>query len=337
MNRAAFEPAGARILVTGASGLIGGAFARRLIVAGADVCALVRRASSAAGLRAEGMGVAFGDMTDPFSLREAVKGCDAVAHFAGVLGDEAVSRARYLAVNVEGTRRLVAAAAESGARRFLYASSVWAYGFGAGPGTDESTLARPCGDPYCDTKLRAQDIVLDAARRGRLSAVVVQPSPVYGPLDDAWTAGPLRLLRRRMLALPKGVDGMIQPIYVTDVVDGALAALTRGESGQTYILCGAQELTIREFFGRYMAMGTRQQSLPSLPRGALLAVAGLAQTIGRIVPQAAVFTKTAVQGTSLPATYSGEKAREQIGFTPQVGLDDGMAAVRRWATREGLL
>jgi len=235
MNQVEFESTGARILVTGATGLIGGGLARHLLTVGAEVRALVRRTGSASGLRAEGMDVAIGDLTDPSSLAKAVEGCDAVAHFAGVLGDEAVPWARFMAVNVEGTRSLLTSAVESGVRRFLYASSVWAYGFDAGPGTDETTPARPCGDPYCDTKLLAQNIVLDAARRGDVSAVVVQPSPVYGPQDDAWTAAPLRLLRRRLLAVPGRSGGMIQPLYVSDAVDGALAALTRGESGQAYI------------------------------------------------------------------------------------------------------
>jgi nucleoside-diphosphate-sugar epimerase len=336
MNRVEFEPSGARILVTGATGLIGGGLARRLLAAGAAVRALVRRPGSASALRAEGVDVAQGDMTDPTSLANAVDGCDAVAHFAGVLGDEAVPWARFMAVNVEGTRSLLNAAVDAGVRRFLYASSVWAYGFDAGPGTDETTPARPCGDPYCDTKLLAQNIVLDAAYRGEISAVVIQPAPVYGPDDDAWTATPLRLLRRHLLAVP-GSGGMIQPLYVTDAVEGAVAALTRGESGHAYILCGARELTVREFFGHYVTMGTRQQSLPSMPRGALMAIAGVAQTLGRIVPQAAIFTKTGVAGISLPATYRGERARRQLGFEPQVGLDDGMAAVREWAAGEGLL
>lgn len=336
MDPVEFEPSGARILVTGATGLIGGGLARRLLNAGAEVRALVRRPGSASHLRAEGIDVAQGDMTDPSSLAKAVAGCDAVAHFAAVLGDEAAPRARFMAVNVAGTRSLLDAAVAAGVRRFLYASSVWAYGFHAGPGTDETVPALPCGDPYCDSKLLAQDVVLDAARRGEISAVVIQPAPVYGPDDDAWTATPLRLLRRHMLAVP-GSGGMIQPLYVTDAVAGAVAALTRGESGETYILCGARELTVREFFDRYVAMGTRQQSLPSVPRGALLAIAGAAQALGRIVPKAAVFTKTGVAGSSLPATYRGDKARRRLGFEPRVGLDDGMAAVRAWAVGEGLL
>jgi nucleoside-diphosphate-sugar epimerase len=337
MNEVQFELAGARVLVTVATGLIGGGLARRLVAAGAAVRALVRRTDAAPALRAEGIEVAVGDLTDHASLVAAADGCDAVAHFAGVLGDEAASWTRFMAVNVYGTRSLLAAAVAAGARRFLYASSVWACGFDAGPGTDETTPARPCGDPYCDTKLLAQTIVLDAARRGEISAVVIQPSPVYGPHDDAWTATPLRLLRSHLLAVPGRDGGMIQPLFVSDVVEGSLAALTRGETGDVYILCGAEELTIRRFFGHYTAMGTRQRWLPSVPRGVLSGAAGVAQTLGRVVPRAAVFTRTAVAGTALSATYSGAKAREHLGFVPQVGLDDGMAAVRAWAVEEGLL
>ena len=82
--------------------------------------------------------------------------------------------------------------------------------------------------------------MLDAARHGVVSAVVVQPPPVCEPHDDAWTATQLRLLRRRLLTVPGCSGDMIQPLYVPDAVDGAPAALTREESGQGYILSGAQ-------------------------------------------------------------------------------------------------
>lgn len=337
MNAVVFEVAGARILVTGATGLIGGGLARRLLGLDAHVRAFVRRPADAERLRGDGMEVVLGDLTDASSLAEAVADCDAVAHFAGALGREVTPWATYMAVNVEGTRSLLAAAVASGVGRFLHASSAWAYGFDAKRGTDEHCSACFCGDPYCDTKLLSENIVLDAARQGLISAVVVQPSQIYGPGDRTWTAIPLRMMRRGMMVVPGHDGGRIQPLFVTDVVEGALEALRRGGSGQRYILCGEQELSMREFFERYLALGTRQRRLLTLPRGALLGLAGLGEPLGRIMPNALLVTRTAVKGTSMMATYSGVKAREELGFVPKVGLDEGMAAVREWALQERLL
>ena len=125
----------------------------------------MRRPDAAPALRAEGMDVAVGDLTDPASLARAVKGCDAVAHFAGVLGDEAASWARFMAVNVYGTRSLLVAAVEAGCALSLRQLRM-GLRIRCGPGTDETSPAGPCGDPYYDTKLMAQALVLDAARRG---------------------------------------------------------------------------------------------------------------------------------------------------------------------------
>lgn len=337
MNELAFEPAGARILVTGASGLIGGGLARRLLGLHAQVRAFVRHPADGERLRAEGMEVVLGDMTDADSLAAAVTGCDAVAHFAGELGRGVVPWATYLAVNVEGSRTLLAAAVAAGVPRFPHASSVWAYGFEAGPDTDECSCPRLCGDPYCDTKLLAQNIVLNAARQGVISAVVIQPSQIYGPQDRTWTTIPLRMMRRRLLVVPAPEGGRVQPLFIADAVEGALAALMRGQSGECYILCGEQELSAREFFEHYLALGGRQRRLLTLPRGLLLGLAGLSEPFGRLMPHALLVTRTAVKGTSLEATYSGARAREELGFVPRVGLDEGMAAVREWALRERLL
>jgi hypothetical protein len=73
------------------------------------------------------------------------------------------------------------------------------------------------------------------------------------------------------------------------------------------------------------------------PRGALLSFASLAQALGRIVPQAAIFTRTGVEGIPLPATYSRRKARRQLGFVLQIGLDEETAAFRACAACEGLV
>ena len=90
MNEVEFEATGARILVTGATGLIGGGLARRLLALDAQVRVLVRKPTDAERLRGEGMEVVLGDVTDASSLTVAVADCDAVAHFAGALGREVV-------------------------------------------------------------------------------------------------------------------------------------------------------------------------------------------------------------------------------------------------------
>src|SRR5262245_13135928 len=105
-------------LVTGASGLVGGAVVRALLKQGARVRALVRATSALGGLDAASVELARGDVTDPASVAEAMRGCDRVFHVAGVYSLHEPYE-RYAAVNVLGTRHVLGAAAAAGVRRVV--------------------------------------------------------------------------------------------------------------------------------------------------------------------------------------------------------------------------
>src|SRR5262245_20187159 len=109
-----------RVLVTGATGFTGGHLCRRLAAEGYQVRGLVRDASRGSSLRAAGVDLVVGDLRDHGSLRRAVSGIDVVYHVAGLFRPENVSRRDMWAVNVEGTRALLNAAADVGVTRFVH-------------------------------------------------------------------------------------------------------------------------------------------------------------------------------------------------------------------------
>jgi nucleoside-diphosphate-sugar epimerase len=330
-----FAVRGKRILVTGATGLIGGKVAARLLARGASVRALARTPEKARALAGSGAEVVRGDMTDAASLRAAVDGCRGVVHLAGVLGDEFKPLAYYRAVNVEGTRTLAEAAADAGVERFLHVSTIAVYGFGAGPGTNERSPHRPGSDFYCLTKDEGQGAVERLVRERGLPAVVVQPSQVYGPGDEAWTLGPLRLMRAGKLVLPAHGRGLVQPIYVDDLAEGILSALERGRTGEAFILCGAKSVTVAEFFG-HLARMIGKTRIPSVPAWLAAAFASLSEAAARLTGRPPVFTRSAVRFiTDFESTYDGAKARAELGFEPRTSLDEGMGAVRRWLEGDG--
>lgn len=325
-----FEFRGRRVLVTGATGLIGGRVARRLQAGGARVRVLVRTPAKAGALAASDIEVLRGDMTDSRSLRAAVDGCDGVVHMAGVLGDEFKPLEYFRAVNVEGTRALAEAALEAGVGRFLHASSIAIYGFGAGAGTNERSPRRPGADPYCLTKDEGQAVVERLALERHLPAVIVLPSQVYGPEDEAWTLGPLRLIKAGKLVLPARGRGLLQPIFVDDLAEGILAALDGGRAGEAYILCGRQVVTVAEFFG-HLAQMAGKSGIPSVPVWLAGCIASLSEGFAHVTGKPPAFTRSAVRFvTDFVTTFDGAKAKAELGFESRTTLEEGMGRVRRW-------
>jgi len=248
---------GKTILVTGATGLIGSYVTERLLQEGGVARAYVRNAAKAQFLESLGAEIIVGDITDGSALSRAVKGCELVFHFAGVIGNRFKPRSYFDAVNVEGTRVLAEAAVEKSIEGFVYTSTVGVYGLNAKADTDESSPHLLSKDPYCDTKLQAERIVRGLFHRRHLPCVIVQPSPVYGPRDETWTHYPIELMRTGKMVVVNGGKGLIQPIYVTDLVDGILLAARqsrriihpqrpRGSDGQRvlWLLCQNAETRV---------------------------------------------------------------------------------------------
>jgi nucleoside-diphosphate-sugar epimerase len=325
------ELAGTRVLVTGATGLLGGGVCRRLLEEGAQVVGLARSAERAADLAARGVTIVQGDLSlVDGSVEAAMRGCSAVFHCAGVMGpDLGKPRSHFRTVNVEGTRRVAEAALAAEIERFVYVSTAWVYGFDAGPGTNELSSRHPSGDSYCDTKLESENLVRGFAARRGLPAVIVQPTEVYGPGDRSWTLMPLRMINSGQMMLPGGGKGLIQPIFADDAVEGIMAAARRGAVGEAYILCGSAVVSCSDFFGNYAEMVGKSKMpsmAPRLAEGMALLMTGASRVTGR----PALLTRTAVRGLCMRATYDGEKARRELGFEPKTDLETGMRAVKRW-------
>ncbi len=248
-----YELRGKDILVTGATGFIGSRVALELVKIGARVRALVRNAAKAEALGRSGISVVLGDMAEPASLAGAVRGCQAIFHFAGTT-NEFKPRAHFERVNVDGTRLLAEAALKERVERFIHVSTVWVYGLSSGPGVCETSPCTPSGQAYADTKLEAERAVRRLIDEKGLPAVIIQPSEVYGPGDPNWTERPIELIKSGRMILAGGGKGLIQPVFIDDLVRGVLAAAERGGLGETYILCGPEVVTVREYFSYFAAM-----------------------------------------------------------------------------------
>lgn len=327
---------GKTILVTGATGLIGSYVTERLLQEGGAVRAYVRNAAKAQFLEFQGAEIVVGDITDRPALSRAVQGCRLVFHFAGVIGNAFKPRSYFDAVNAEGTRILAEAALEENVERFVHTSTVGVYGLDAKGDTDESSPHPASRDPYCDTKSQAERIVRELFNTRRLPCVIVQPSPVYGPRDGTWTLYPVELMRTGRMVLVNGGKGLIQPVYISDLVEGILLAAQHGRAGESYILSGSEVVTTGEFFGYYGKLLKRGR-IRSVPGWLALGLAGVFECVSKVIHKPMPFTKCAIRGTMMQATYNIDKARRELGFSPKTRLEEGMALVGEWLKELGYI
>jgi nucleoside-diphosphate-sugar epimerase len=304
-----------RYCVTGATGFVGGEVTRQLRAAGHSVTALVRDPARAAALRALGVELQPGDITDRDALRRAMAGVDGVFHIAGWYKVGARDTRDAEAVNIEGTRNVLAVMRELQVPKGVYTSSIIVHSDTRGRLVDETY--RFSGEHlsvYARTKAAAHALAEQAGRDG-LPLVTVQPAVVYGPGDTSSVRTTMhQLLRGRLPVMPAGT--VFSWVHIEDAARGHLQAMEHGRPGESYILTGSAhgfDEVIR------LAAATAGVAVPRLtaPAGLLRAAARLVGVIERILPLQLPETYTA-EGLRMTSgvTYiaDGSKAERELGF-----------------------
>ncbi len=321
---------GKRVLVTGATGLIGRRLVERLRTQdGVVVRALVRDPMKAEALHALPVEIALGDITRPETLCKAIANCHVVVHCAA----RVTERGRweeFWESNVEGTRHVLEAAAQAGVERFVHVSSIAVYGLFPQDGTDESFPYHPCGNAYCDTKIEAEKLALEYYRRRGVPLVVLRPGIVYGPRSRHWTIRIIELLKANRLFLLGRADGICNHVYVDNVVDALYLAITNDAVlGEAFIITDGRATTWREFFGYYARMLGRE-TIPQLPAAPAKLLLQLLGGIFRLRGHPPPLSPKIVDYLHHRAVFRIEKARERLGYTPRVSLEEGMRCTEVW-------
>jgi uncharacterized protein YbjT (DUF2867 family) len=293
----AAEYAGGVILLTGATGTVGSALLGRLTAAGAPVRCLVRDPKRLGPERVR-VQIALGNLADPASFRNALRGVDTVIHLAASIRDQ--PRGSIEELNAMATLRLARGAERAGAKRFVFVSAM------------QASLQSPT------RFFRSKALARQAVEASSMETTVFSPSIVYTP-SDPW----LTLLDRlsRLPALPLAGSGraLYQPIWAEDFADCVMAALDRplgpSESGhRAFDLAGPETLSYEEIVRLALRPLGRDRRLVHLPMPVVRA--GL-RGLERLVGPSVFATPEEVELMEEPmVTPRGTADAESLGVTP---------------------
>lgn len=313
-----------RIYLTGGTGYIGRALARRLVEAGHEVRALVRATSNAQPLKDLGIATFVGDIHDRYSLREGMSGADWVIHAAADL-DLTGPPERMRQTNIEGSENVASLAYKLGVGRFLSVSSMAYFGGSPDDGSlgDETQPARePFPTLYSATKHSGELAIQEWAKKG-LRVNTVYPSLVYGPPGKKEGANSLlrQLLNGRFPVLV-GADRKTSWIFLDDVVDAMVQIVQRSEPGRNYLLAG-DVTTLRSLVERVCALGGVKPPKVSLPIGAARAAMALAGPFYRMKGRRPPVAPDQLDNLARHWAFDDTRARTELGWKPRT-LDEGL-------------
>ena len=319
-----------RVFITGALGFVGRALAARYRELGAEVRGLDRAADATANVVA-------GDVAEPATWQTHIDGCDLVIHTAAIVTNN-VAREHAWRVNALGTRRVLEAAKRGGADRFVHISSLAAMRFIAADQADETAAVMPTGNPYVDTKIAGEHVVLSAHAAGEIAGTVIRPADIYGPGSRPWTIVPVQMIQKGLFFLPAHGQGIFRAIYIDDLVDGVMLAAEKDEgSGQIFILGGEKVVTCAAFFGSYTRMLGNGDRPRTFSTGVATALAETGRIAFTLLGKPTELGRGAIEMLSKTTTVSNAKAHRLLGWEPRIDLDEGMRRTEAWLRSQGIL
>jgi nucleoside-diphosphate-sugar epimerase len=324
------------VLVTGGTGFIGRHIVSALQAQGQRVRVLLRRPETASSLTALGAEVLVGDLLDPAAIERAASGVRGVFHLAGQLFSPGVRPETYTDLHVSATVALLRACTQADRLDFfVLCSTTGMHGpTGAVPAREEDP-----GHPqnaYELTKAQGEHAATAIARSAGLPLVIARPGLVYGP-GDRHLLGWFRAIQGGYYRVIGPGDNHLHPIYVADLVRAVLLCESAASVAcRAYHLVGSRAVTVRELSDAIGVAVKRRVPDMHIPARAAFAMGAALEALP--VPRRALpLTRSRVRFLLQNRAYDGTRAREELGFVPQVDLADGLSRTVAWYRENGLL
>ena len=322
---------GKKVVVTGATGFIGGRLAQRLASEeGAIVTGTGRDLSKVPFVKAAGVELKAVDLLDEGPVRALLTGQEILFHVAGWVGKGSYEEAYR--VNVIVTENVLRQAAAVGIKRIVHLSTVGAYGPPRRDMMDETHLIdTEQEDVYGRSKAVGEVAVQKLATELGLAVAIIRPAMVYGPRAYSWTLGLYKMVKRGVPVLFGKGDGHSHPVYIDNLIDGILlTAVHPNAVGEAFNFCDAP-VNWHTWWGYYGRMAGRRPR--HIPMWIAQVFAVLSDTFKLKLPLSRVRLKYYARKLIFPI----EKARRLMDYEPRISLEEGMRRSEAWLREEGYL
>lgn len=325
------------ILVTGGTGFTGKALVKRLLDDGHRVRALdYKEGLKTEELRDWGAEVVIGSVTDKAVVEQCMDGVEVVQHLAAAFRELNVPDSYYREVNVGGTRTVLEAALAHNVRKFVYCSTCGVHGnIDHPPGGEDAPIQ--AADYYQQTKYEAEPVVQEYFQKG-LKTVILRPAAIYGPGDPERFAMIFRRVARGRFPIFGSGKTLYHPLYIDNLVDALVLAMADGAGdGEAYLIADEEYLGIEDLVkrvGKALEVAVKTPHFPVMP----LVVAGhVCETLCRpfgITPP--IFPRR-VDWYRQNRAFKIDKAKRDLGYRPEVGIDEGLKRTAVWYRDHGYL
>ncbi|MEO0323947.1 MAG: NAD-dependent epimerase/dehydratase family protein [Myxococcota bacterium] len=336
-----------RCLVTGGAGYFGRTLAAGLLAAGRPVRLFDLHAHPVArALEARGAELVLGDVRDTGAVAAALEGIDTVFHTAAIIDGRthvsARDRDRSVSVNVEGTRNVLEAARQGGAKRFVHTSSINVVFDRPLPDGAEDTpyASRSPLDLYTTTKIEAERLVL-AANGERFATCAIRPGGIYGPGEETHLPRVTELTKKGLFRAAIGPgSARADNVYIDDLVDAALRAAlalagaavggTGAAAGRAYFIGDGEPQNYFAFFRPAVEQLGHRHPTASVPAWLVRPAVLAAEGISRLGGPAPFMSRMELRKVTQDHFFSTEPAARDFGHVPRVGPGEGFERCASW-------
>ena len=325
-----------KICVTGGCGFTGAALTERLLNDGHEVSVIDKQPGLIDDkLKQKGAQIFYASITDREATAKAVEGCEVVQHLAAAFREIGVPDQLYYEVNVEGTRIVTEESIKAGARKLVYCSTQGVHGHIESPPGDESSPIAPA-DYYQQTKYEGELVLHEY--RGKIEYTILRPTAIYGPGDPGRYVMIFR--RARKGSFPMFGNGVTyyHPVYIDNLVDAHVLAQDAGAgAGEAYIIGDEQFFSIEDLVRRAAKAINVEVKIPHYPILPLIIAGHLCEKICKPFGISPPIFPRRVDWFRQVRAFKIDKAKNELGYQPAIGIDEGLKRTGEWYTENGYL
>jgi nucleoside-diphosphate-sugar epimerase len=319
-------------LVTGAAGFLGSHVTELLVARGERPRVLVRPDAGVSALAGAAVDIRVGDLGDRPALEGALRGVDRVLHCAARTGPWG-PEAEYERTNVRGLETLVQAAMAAGVRRLVHVSSITVHGNDVRGEADEGAPLRAEPNPYSRSKVAGERLLERMIRDDGAPVTVVRPGWIYGPRDTASFARVARTIESGRMVMVGSGENHLPLIYARDAAEGVLLASESSQAeARSYLLVNDEPVTQNDFIGAIADELGVPPPRKHIPYKLGVTLGAVAETVGRSTRRTnpPPVMRYGIQLLGGENRFVIGRARRELGFSPQVELDEGIRRSVEW-------